>query len=1397
MRIFKKPMALMLSLLLLLALVPTVVYAEEAIEIKNISGSCYTYENSTFTELKDDAGFYNAFTNETYGIVDRSEMTNGKVTVHRPTDTLEANGDFYVCYGVVFKGSNRKISESATGEDIIKFEDNGNVITHTFTEGDQENTGNNKNRIVISLIYKKVEQVVVTYDFSGPEGVTKVYPVIAKYELNDRYGPWEAPYSLSYFTVPQDESYLNLIKQEGDDPKFYTYGYFTDKTLDETAEANKVDLSNLTVSVMQGESVALPHLAQHRNLSMDPYTQATTNEVFYPVVSFVAIGNDGKYYEFNGWKVDGQEDVAVDTLYGEYTPSAATTLKADWKELPTLTAADPSTIPDVPLLKTYSINGDSNTYGVQLSQKTTEYFTTETVITGVDRLITYDVKLQFSDLFSSSDMPWGRGSAYFKTVDNASFADLDVDVKLDDHLVPAADEDGYTTITIRSASLKITGIEIDEVALTSDKANGTKNEDGSYTINAKLEGAKEFTIDFDWDEYSSGEMSIEIPTKAVDGFTGEINGTGVTVTGHMDFTQAHDASKGTETDKADFTADEFIRYLLAYDETWFNKYGGENMTLTDMLQAAKDVQAKLSSFTIGSNALKATVSANLEDLALDQTEVSLHVNGTATVTPVFTPDTVANKAVTWSVEAGKEDIVSVDNGVITGLKTGAATVTCTSDYDGTKTASVTVTVNGVVYVEPSTGGTVSITGDNADAITGTDNAYSVSGEVTVTVTPNSGSSMAGEKPSVYYYDEDGTKHSLSSEQITSNGDGTFTFSMPDGVSTVYVSAAFVIENATGKTVIGDSVTVVSSETSTQYDSHANKLEIEMTPAAQEEMLRRVAQEGSGTKYNETALQTTLAAAGVTASGEIYRHIQTRANIQVTSYEETGLNTGKLELDIEYQFRVVASTTADPDAVRLDGGSGTQNAVVMEPGDTEGWTEYESTEATYIVVPVTNLMGKPGEWIRATHTHTDSNGVEKIYTQYLKVANDNTVTYVNLHEGNSPFTFEGVPGVKDIKLDNAGSPVDMNIAFTPGEDAYTATVGSDVERLTLNVDTAGTASLVNNITVELNGETLISGNATSAQYELNLIDNSVNRVEITCSVSGVTQTYTINITRGTTYTPPAPSTYSTTVTEPEHGAVTASPAYAETGGKVTLTVKPDEGYVLDTLTVTDRSGKAVAVTDNGDGTYTFTMPSGGVTVKAAFKLKTCDGGADCPSRRFTDLDVKAWYHPYTDYVITQGLMHGKAPTSFVPDGIVTRAEMVTVLWNMSGTPVVNYLMTYTDVSEEAWYAEAIRWASSEGIVDGYGNNAFGPDDPITREQMATMLYRYEKELGGGGFTGAWMFQSAFTDAAKVNDWAREAVAWCGMNGILEGRGDGSFDPAGKAQRSELAKVLTKYRQISGE
>ena len=268
----------------------------------------------------------------------------------------------------------------------------------------------------------------------------------------------------------------------------------------------------------------------------------------------------------------------------------------------------------------------------------------------------------------------------------------------------------------------------------------------------------------------------------------------------------------------------------------------------------------------------------------------------------------------------------------------------------------------------------------------------------------------------------------------------------------------------------------------------------------------------------------------------------------------------------------------------------------------------------------------------------------------------------------------------------------------------------------------------------------------------------------------------------------PSYYSVTVpSDFEGGSVTSDRTSVRQGNKVTLTVKPDEGYHFDSLTVSDRNGKPVEVADNGDGTYTFTMPYGKVTVDAEF--------VKCSSLSFTDLDAGAWYHDYTDYVIAHGLMQGTGNNIFAPAGTVNRAQMVMVLWNMSGKPVVNYYMTYSDVSEDAWCAEAIRWATSEGIAAGYGGGLFGPGDPITREQMASMMYRYEQKYGDGGFTGDWMYRLPFADLDQISDWAFEAVAWCNMKGVMSGKADNIFDPKGPAKRSEMAAILTRYCEVA--
>lgn len=293
------------------------------------------------------------------------------------------------------------------------------------------------------------------------------------------------------------------------------------------------------------------------------------------------------------------------------------------------------------------------------------------------------------------------------------------------------------------------------------------------------------------------------------------------------------------------------------------------------------------------------------------------------------------------------------------------------------------------------------------------------------------------------------------------------------------------------------------------------------------------------------------------------------------------------------------------------------------------------------------------------------------------------------------------------------------------------------------------------------------------------------------------TYAISSTNGNNVAeknpepePEAPfvPTYYTRIVESKNGKVTAGFAYSVAGGRVTLTVTPDEGYVLDSLTVTDNTGKEVEYRDNGDGTYTFTMPYGGVTVKTAFKLKPCDGGDDCPSHSYTDVDISEWYHDGVDYAIRNELMTGKAEGIFDPDGITTRAEMAGILWNLEGQPVVNYLMNFTDVTEGKWYTEAIRWAASEKIISGFDDGTFKPEDAITREQMALILCHYAEYKGYD--TAKLADLTGYTDADKVSSWAADAMQWAVAEGLIGGTSSTTLSPSGDSTRAQAATV-TKY------
>ena len=246
---------------------------------------------------------------------------------------------------------------------------------------------------------------------------------------------------------------------------------------------------------------------------------------------------------------------------------------------------------------------------------------------------------------------------------------------------------------------------------------------------------------------------------------------------------------------------------------------------------------------------------------------------------------------------------------------------------------------------------------------------------------------------------------------------------------------------------------------------------------------------------------------------------------------------------------------------------------------------------------------------------------------------------------------------------------------------------------------------------------------------------------------------------------------------ENGTVTVSPRSAEKGDSVTITVKPDSGYQLDDLAVTDKNGKELKLTDKGNGKYTFTMPSGKVKINATFTK-------EAEPSPFSDVSTSAYYYEAVKWAAENGITGGVGNSLFAPNQPCTRAQIVTFLWRAAGSPVVNYLMPFTDVDEGAYYAEAVRWAASTGIVTGLTEMTFGTNDVCTRAQAAAMIYRYA-QAQGKGFTGAWMFLLPFTD---VPEWAYESVAWCYMNGVTTGVNETAFAPGNDCTRAQIVTFL---------
>ena len=257
---------------------------------------------------------------------------------------------------------------------------------------------------------------------------------------------------------------------------------------------------------------------------------------------------------------------------------------------------------------------------------------------------------------------------------------------------------------------------------------------------------------------------------------------------------------------------------------------------------------------------------------------------------------------------------------------------------------------------------------------------------------------------------------------------------------------------------------------------------------------------------------------------------------------------------------------------------------------------------------------------------------------------------------------------------------------------------------------------------------------------------------------------------------------------DNGSISVSPSRAERGDTVTITIDPDEGYELDSLTVRDSSGDRISVERQSDTRYTFEMPSGRVTVDATFTEVVETPETPDQIGSFTDVDTDDWFADAVQYMLDNGMMNGVTDTTFGPGTTTTRGMIVTILYRLEGEPDTT-ASSFTDAASGMYYADAVAWAQANSIVTGITETIFAPDQAITREQMAAILYRYAQYKGYD--VTASNDLSSYTDASRISAYATTAMQWANAEGLITGNTSTTINPTGNATRAEVATILMRF------
>ena len=324
----------------------------------------------------------------------------------------------------------------------------------------------------------------------------------------------------------------------------------------------------------------------------------------------------------------------------------------------------------------------------------------------------------------------------------------------------------------------------------------------------------------------------------------------------------------------------------------------------------------------------------------------------------------------------------------------------------------------------------------------------------------------------------------------------------------------------------------------------------------------------------------------------------------------------------------------------------------------------------------------------------------------------------------------------------------------------------------------------NVVIKVNGQVVTPpANLEAGTYQVEVsADNcEVFNSNITITADTATHTQTIAMTyRKSSGGDDSDPTYAIEVGKDiRNGTVTANRRYAERGDTVTITVKPDDGFKLDDLTVTDKNGNELKLTDKGNGKYTFTMPASKVEISATFVKEV-------ETSPFSDVSTSAYYYEAVKWAQEKGITGGIGNGLFGPNQPCTRAQIVTFLWRAAGSPEPKAMSSFADVSMDAYYAKAVAWAVENGITTGTGDGKFSPDATCTRAQSVTFLFRAIGKL----VDSKAEFSDVLTDSYYAN-----AVAWAVENGVTNGIGDGLFGPDNSCTRAQIVTFLYRTYMVN--